>query len=278
MKKKICMAISLLLAVVIFSGCSSQVIKITAYSDLNEKIVAQPASPIPAQNFKAAVEERYTIALKDFKFFDTSSSAVAALKSGQVDAVMLPDFSAEFFEKQNSDLLAIFPPITETKNTVHFSYLGDKAEFGAALDAAIDELTADGTLDALKKKYTTDLKDPSSIAGAEIPKIDGAATIIVGVSGDIPPIDYIAANGKSVGYSIEVLTLLSKKLNVNFEIKQISNEAKFTALVSGKVDLIFFQVLNKNLDSENTIKSVFPNVVFSKPYLIFDRAAMLVKK
>lgn len=107
------------------------------------------------------------------------------------------------------------------------------------LNNAIIEMKADGTLDNLIENelnaYIT--KDPEP---KDLPHFDGAKTIKVGVTGDIPPMDFVASNGKAAGFNIALLTEIANRAQVNFEFIQIETGSRPMALSSGKVDAVFW--------------------------------------
>jgi ABC-type amino acid transport substrate-binding protein len=100
-------------------------------------------------------------------------------------------------------------------------------------------MKADGTLDSLianeLKAYIN--SDPEA---KDLPKFDGARTIKIGVTGDMPPMDYVAANGKAAGFNIALLAEIANRAQVNFELIQIETGARAMALSSGKVDAVFW--------------------------------------
>ncbi len=57
--------------------------------------------------------------------------------------------------------------------------------------------------------------DPKPV---EMPVIEGADTIKVAVTGSLPPMDYVAADGTPAGYNTAVLAEISKRINKNIEI------------------------------------------------------------
>ena len=74
----------------------------------------------------------------------------------------------------------------------------------------------------------------------ELPKFDGAKTIKVGVTGDVPPMDFVASNGKAAGFNIALLAEIANRAQVNIELVQVDTDARAMALSSGKVDAVFW--------------------------------------
>ena len=79
--------------------------------------------------------------------------------------------------------------------------------------------------------------DPES---KELPTFENADTIYIGVTGDLPPMDFVASNGKAAGFNVALLTEIAKQAKVNIELVHIETGARPIALSSGKVDAVFW--------------------------------------
>ena len=73
-----------------------------------------------------------------------------------------------------------------------------------------------------------------------MPHFDGAGTIKVAVTGDLPPLDYMRADGKPAGFNTAVLAAISQQLGKNFELVDVDSGARAAALTSGEVDVVFW--------------------------------------
>ena len=78
----------------------------------------------------------------------------------------------------------------------------------------------------------------------EIAKIDGAETVRVGVTGDLPPIDYVDEAGIPAGFNTAVLAEISRRTGKNIELVSIDSGARSIALSQGKVDVVFWSRIN----------------------------------
>ncbi|MBQ9497496.1 MAG: transporter substrate-binding domain-containing protein, partial [Selenomonadaceae bacterium] len=74
----------------------------------------------------------------------------------------------------------------------------------------------------------------------EIPMTDGADTIKVGVTGDLPPLDYVSADGKASGFNTALLAEIAKRSGKNVEIVDIDSGARAAALSSKQIDVVFW--------------------------------------
>ncbi len=135
-----------------------------------------------------------------------------------------------------------------------------KSENKALLDeinGALKSMTDDGTLESLTKKYITELKSDEEPEAIELPKFDGAETIKVAVTGDLPPLDLIRADGTPAGFNTAVLAEIGKRISRNFELVSVDSTARAAALASDRVQLVFWVRIPHSTD-------LFP-VAFDRP-------------
>ena len=170
------------------------------------------------------------------KYYSNISAAIMDLKSGNISVLGCEKNTAEYivahndgFEFNSLDRLTNFSMMTMDTNKEVYDILND----------AIKAMKEDGSLESLIEK---ELKayinsDPEA---KDLPRFDGAVTIKIGVTGDLPPMDFVAANGKAAGFNIALLTEIANRAQVNFELVQIETGARAMALSSGKVDAVFW--------------------------------------
>ena len=97
-----------------------------------------------------------------------------------------------------------------------------------------------------------------------MPKFDGADTIKVGVTGDLPPLDFVNSDGTPAGFNTALLAEISKRIKKNIELVQVDSGARAAALTSGQVDVIFWVVVPeddsrpKNIDTPEGVSVTSP--------------------
>ena len=90
------------------------------------------------------------------KLFETFGATVQALKAGDVDLVLTDSVAAKGYVDASAGTLKV---IGEPLGTEDFGFIFPKgSELVAPVNAAIADLKADGTLDALNKKWFLDYK------------------------------------------------------------------------------------------------------------------------
>ncbi len=178
-------------------------------------------------------------------FYDNLESMLLALKSGKIDrADSIPDCVGQYVTSRNDDIT--HQKAADSRSAImkyHMGVLEENKEVFDLLNKAIGEMNEDGTLSTLTADYIDGYiikgREPSPI---EIPTIKGAKTIKVAITGDLPPLDFITADGTPAGFNVAVLAEISKRANVNVELVNIDSAARAVALTTGKVDALFWVV------------------------------------
>ena len=162
----------------------------------------------------------------------------------------------------------------EFSNVKESYYMGfyQNAELRDQVNEALVDMKADGTIYALEKTYLKDLSiEPEP---AKFETFEGAETIKVAVTGDLPPVDYVAADGTPAGFNTALLSEIGKRLKINIELINIESSARTISLTSGVADVIFWYLYGENYvvtDMENGIQ-------LSDPYYDLDNWFYIEKK
>ena len=117
--------------------------------------------------------------------------------------------------------------------------LEENSELRDQFDQAIDEMKADGTLDELIQTYITDTAESGEPEAIAFEQFEGDP-IKVAVTGSLPPMDYVAADGTPAGFNTAVLAEIGKRLEKNIELVQVDSVGRALALAQGNVDVVFW--------------------------------------
>ncbi len=130
------------------------------------------------------------------------------------------------------------------------------------------------TLSAIEGMY---LASPgkTSPQPVKFAKFDGAVTIRAAVTGDLPPVDFMADDGTAAGFSTAVLAEIGRRLGVNIELMSIESAARSSALASGRADVVFWYEVVKGADKQPDIPE---GVIVSEPYYEWEKFIHLRKK
>lgn len=144
-------------------------------------------------------------------------------------------------------------------------------------DKALSEMKADGTLDKFLNDYVTNVDKGQTPPKVEIPMTEGAQTIKVGITGDLPPLDLILADNTPAGFNTAILAEIAKRSGKNIELVQIETGARAAALNSKLIDVIFWVVvplsdkISADIDTPEGLK-------LTAPYFKDNLAGIKLKK
>ena len=174
-------------------------------------------------------------------FYDNFNSMQMALSSKAIDSIRTYGSVAKYMNANHSEFVIGEDQTVELVDDFCCAVRKDDTALKNSFDAAIAAMKADGTLDALIDKYINNAaQTPQPVA---IAQIDGADTIKVGVTGDLPPLDLVLADGTPAGFNTAVLAEISKRTGKNIELVQVDSAARAAALIAGSVDVIFWVVV-----------------------------------
>ena len=207
-------------------------------------------------------------------YYDSLVSMQMALNAGEIYEMVLPEPVAEYFLNvtEGYEICSI------SRGQPTALALGFRKDDDTALrnrfNKALRSMRADGTLAVLVDKYITgigiDAPDP-----VKFDKFDDAEAIKVAVTGDIPPIDYIAPDGTPAGFNTAVLSELAKRMKVNIQLINIDSGARAAALASKRADAVFWFKYRKDVEVQPDIPE---GVVLSETYYSWKEFLRIKKK
>lgn len=194
-------------------------------------------SQIPAS--KSQAYRNYDALNGEYKFYNSLKAMLLALNKGEIDRAILPEDVAKYVLNNTKDFNV--NSIVKLKRDHYLSFGFHDDEGGRKLrkifNDALSTLKDSGRLSVLKEKY---IAETGEFKPLEFAKFDGAEIIKVAVTGDLPPVDYTAEDGDPAGFNIAVLAECAKLAKINLEIVDINAKARAAALVSGRVNLVFW--------------------------------------
>ncbi len=178
------------------------------------------------------------------KFYDGFNQMQMGLESGDIMAISTYQCVANYLVT-NNDKFEIIPHFAINKLSDYFCFAVRKDETALKdnLDKVIDEMKADGSLDKLINDYITNLEKGKPLLAVEIPKFEGADIIKVGVTGDLPPLDYVSTDGKPAGFNTALLAEIAKRSGINISLVDIDSNARAAALNSKLIDVVFWVIV-----------------------------------
>lgn len=205
--------------------------------------------------------------LTHFEYYDDLSSMLLALNAGTIDEISLPRFAAEYVVKTNPELMICCVERMPYDMSLLFGFRDDEGGRGLQerMNEAIRSMKADGTLDALERAYL------KSDTDAELTPVtfdafpESGETIRVVVTGDLPPIDYIDADGTPAGFNTAVLSEIGRRLGANIELVSMQTGSRTLALTSGTADAVFWYMQTPGMTDD-----LPEGLLFSDSYLDWD--------
>ena len=247
----------------------------SAFGGVKVGIISKPATTEEVFNSKVATTWKWTIFGAGhgdddkFIYYDDLSAMIMALNAGEIDEIDLPKPVAEYVTEMNPDYKVSCVMRTKPIHFV-FGFLKDKnVILWQNFNYTLRNMRKDGTLEELLTKY---LYNPGKIESeaVKLESFPNADTVKIAVTGDMPPIDYVAPNGNLAGFNAAILAEIGRRLKINIEIININSGARATALVSGRADGVFWFM--------NDIFDIPSTVLVSDPYYTFDEFLHIHRK
>lgn len=241
-------ALLMICALALMTGCGAETdvkpqklpdkIKIGMITRLN-------ASEESFGEFMKKVEDTLDVKISSHTpvFFDNLNAMEMALQSGQIDEMSAYRSVARYIIAKDPQFEVLKDHSLEFIDSFCFALRDDDAELKSSLNMIIEEMQIDGTLERLTKEYITDINTNKEPPAIELPHFDSASTLRVAVTGDLPPLDYVGADGKPAGFNTAVLAEIGNRLLRNIELVQVDSGARAAALTSNQVDVVFWAIV-----------------------------------
>ncbi|MBQ7221542.1 MAG: transporter substrate-binding domain-containing protein [Synergistaceae bacterium] len=193
------------------------------------------------------------------KFYDTLTAMQMALNAGEIHQAVLPEAVAEYVLSVNTQAEATLV-LPSRGMGLAFGFREDSKELRDRFSEAIRAMREDWTLPAIEGVYTA---KPGEYEPVKFSVFPGAQTIRAAVTGDLPPIDYIAPDGTPSGFNTAVLAEIGRRLHVNIELAEVDTGARTAALASGRADVVFWYEVDTSSQTQPDIPG---GVIISEPY------------
>ena len=206
------------------------------------------------------------------RFYDSLLTMQMALAKGEIDEVALQEVAADYIMKANPEFEVCCTARTRSPMALAFGFRKDKADLVARFNRALRAMEGDGELATLQGVYIYSDEPAKPVT---FDKFDNAETITVAVTGDMPPIDYIDEGGNPAGFNTALLAELGRRLHANMKLVNIESGARTAALVSGRVDVVFwYETIQGYAQSYDAAEGV----LLSDPYYRWNTFLHLKKK
>ena len=206
------------------------------------------------------------------KFYDSLMTMQMALGRDEIDEVALPEVVAEYLMNANPDFEACCSVRIRSSMALAFGFRKDNAVLASKFNRALRKMEEDYSLAELQGIY---IHNDGITRPVKFDHFDGADTVKVAVTGDMPPIDYVDEAGNPAGFNTALLAELGRRMQVNIELMTIEAGARASALASGRADVIFwFETMPGVMWTYDAANGV----LLSDPYFSWNKFLHLKKK
>lgn len=164
--------------------------------------------------------------------YNKGADAVAALKNGKIDCVIIDSEPAKAFLAANDGLEILDEPLAEEKYAICMAK--DKADLLEKFNTVLGELQADGTLSDIVNNFIGDNKGATPYttpAGTEYPN----GELHMATNAEFEPYEYIE-NNEIVGIDPMAAQAICDKLGYKLVIDNMEFDSIIGSIQSGKAD------------------------------------------
>ena len=174
--------------------------------------------------------------------YNKGADAIQALRQGKIDCMVTDEAPAKAFQRVNPSLRIL--PETFDESGFAICVGKDHEKLQQALNRAIRQLQADGTIDSIVQRHlvrgmpvaytpkTTDIKKLNHVG---LSKLGLEKSIRFATNATFEPFEYYQA-GKIVGIDVDVAHAIGDYLGVDVEILDMEFDAIITSVQMGKAD------------------------------------------
>lgn len=228
-------ALALLLFTVLLTGCDAEkksdvgtqgVLEYTSIAQLNGKLFAEMVDSPNDQTVNQLIEN------PKHSYFNALSEQVGALANGKADALALDEPLARYVLAQNQNFGIIPEPLGKTTFSVA---LQKGSTLTWEMNAAIATLRENGTLSEIEAKWVGTDESVKVLPEFTYPGIRG--TLRVSHDTNLAPMEYLGADGKAVGFDLELMLQIGQLLDYKIEFIPVDSSGVVSMLQSGRVDV-----------------------------------------
>lgn len=188
--------------------------------------------------------------------YNKGRDAVLALREGEVDAVMLDDAPANVFVEEFGDVRLLEEAYAEEEYGIAVNK--DNTELLEKINAALDTLEANGTIEQIKNAWLKDGVETTAYDGQD--KEEYANGILVmSTNAEFPPYESKTDDGEIVGIDVDIMKAVCDQLDMKLQVEHTAFDSIIAAVERGMADV---GVAAMTITDER-----LEQVSFSKPYL-----------
>lgn len=201
-----------------------------ALSDFNGETVGT----LTGSTYEQMIQEDYPYI--SWNYYDDLATQIAALKKGDVSALVMDSPVAQLAAAQYPEELVMYPEVIVQCD---FSMILHKdGELTEPVSEAVRELKADGTVDNLKKKWFCADEDIMRIDWSSYDLSDkGKGSLVFAFDPSTMPMVYMGDDGQPAGMEVEMVLLVAKKLGMGVEFINTKAASLMMYVQQGRADI-----------------------------------------
>lgn len=166
--------------------------------------------------------------------YNKGTDAIQALLQSKIDCVMIDEQPAKAYTAKNSSLSILDEAFTEEEYA--FAISKDNSDLTAAINLALEELKADGTITSIINNYigSEDEIGQTPYVKQDVSRENGK--LVVATNATFPPYEYYE-NNKIVGIDIDIMQAVCDKLGYELVIEDMEFDSIITSIRTGKADV-----------------------------------------
>ena len=218
----------ILTAAFILAACSPSNVQIRSLDDLENRSIGVQQGTTGDIYAEDLIDEM-GVTLERFK---TGAEAILSLKQSKIDAVIIDDQPARVFVSQNSDLMILDEPFEIEDYAIAVSK--DNPTLTAAMNGAIAELKADGTLKGILDYYIGQVEGSAPYKSPEgITYPNGR--LVMATNAYFPPYEFYEG-GQIVGVDPDFARAICDRMGYELVIEDMDFDTIIVAVQTGKAD------------------------------------------
>lgn len=262
MRKVLC---AILLSGMFAGAASAEVVGVLAKMNASPKEYQKFIADRQSKRLRKAISSRDDNV--SCRFYASMTAMFMALNAGKIDTMFLPECTADYILMENEMTEARGFVSAKGLTGLTMGFRAEDADLRDDVNSALSEMAKDGISSLLIKRHISgpDANNPKPV---KFEKFKGAKIVNVAITGDLPPIDYVDAEGNAAGFNTALLAELGRRLHVNIQLVHIEAGARSAALISGRADCVFWFALSQGGGHQWDIPD---GIIVTAPYFSWDK-------
>ena len=197
-----------------------------------EEFANKTLAILSGSSFDAVARDK--VGAQIYKYFDSPGKSVEAVLAGEADATVAEEPVARKFASQNPDKLVVLYPPIDIENYAPIFPKKDGGKMVGEFNAFLAKARNDGTTeDMIKRWIDTPDSPPMPVIDLKNPK---KKVLKFATSDSDPPFSMLDANGKVVGFDVEMAIRFADAFGCGIEVKVMDFANIIPAVSAGTVD------------------------------------------